>query len=474
MSTTTNAPAQHGRNSTPPGADLRRWLAWLDSNGLLAKTKPGVKLEFELAGIANRLDGKQATFFPAPGGHTVPVVSGIVSDRHWMAQALGVEESELLKHFQNAVSNPLPTVLSNQAACQEEIHTDVDLSKLLPAPTHNELDSGAYITAGLIIVRNPQTGIQNVAIVRLQVSSKDRLGALILPRHTLAFNEMVEREGKDLDVAIVIGASPAELLASQAIVPINFDELEIAGALIGEPLSVTQCRNSEIRVPANAEIVLEGRLLAGERAPEGPFGEFPQYYGEPDDRHVIAIDLVTHRKNPIYHTIVGGGLEHLLLGCIPREATILQSIQRNFPNVANVTLARGGVCRYHLYVQMNPRSAGETKNVILAAFAAHYDIKQVVVVDMDVDIYEPREVEWAVATRFQASSDLIIINNSQGSKLDPSTDNGVGSKMGLDATKPVDAVEFTFKRIAVPGQDDIDLDERLDANGQLPDEYKAD
>jgi 2,5-furandicarboxylate decarboxylase 1 len=226
-------------------------------------------------------------------------------------------------------------------------------------------------------------------------------------------------------------------------------------------------------VPANAEIVLEGRLLAGERAPEGPFGEFPQYYGERDDRHVIGIDLITHRNNPIFHTIVGGGLEHLLLGCIPREATILQSIQRNFPNVANVTLARGGVCRYHLYVQMDPRSAGEAKNVIMAAFASHYDVKQVIVVDMDVNIYEPREVEWAVATRFQASTDLVIVNNSQGSKLDPSTDNGVGSKMGLDATKPVDAAEFTFKRIRVPGQDDIDLDERIDEAARLPEIYKS-
>ena len=198
-------------------------------------------------------------------------------------------------------------------------------------------------------------------------------------------------------------ASPVELLASQAIAPINFDEMDIAGGLLGASIPVAKCIGSDIRVPAQAEIVLEGRLLANERAPEGPFGEFPQYYGERADRHVLAIDRVTHRTNPIFHTIVGGGLEHLLLGCIPREATILDSIQRNFPNVHDVALSRGGVCRYHLYVQMTPRSPGEAKNVILAAFAAHYDIKQVVVVDTDVNIHDAREVEWAVATRFQAS-----------------------------------------------------------------------
>jgi 2,5-furandicarboxylate decarboxylase 1 len=383
-----------------------------------------------------------------------------------------VPEAGLLKRFQAAMAEPIAPHDVSEAPCQEVVHRTVDLTRQLPIPTHNELDSGPYIAAGLIIVRDPETGMQNVAIVRLQVSSNDRLGALLLPRHTLAFHEMNERSGKDCNVAIVIGASPAELLASQAIAPMNFDEMHIAGGLIGASIPVAKCLNSDIRVPAQAEIVLEGRLLANERAPEGPFGEFPQYYGERADRHVIAVDCITHRREPIFQTIVGGGLEHLLLGCIPREATILDSIQRNFPNVKDVALSRGGVCRYHLYVQMTPRSAGEAKNVIMAAFAAHYDLKQVIVVDEDVNIHDAREVEWAVATRFQASHDLVIVNHAQGSKLDPSTDAGVGSKMGLDATKPVDAPEFKFKRIRVPGQEDIDLESRLVPSGRLEEAYQ--
>lgn len=459
------------RNSLPPGAELRRWLHHLDQSDRLAIAAEKTKLKFEVAGIAARLAGTKATFFPAPDGHDIPVVSGIVSDRGWIAEALGVAQNELLSHFQQAVANPIPTSVIDNAPCQQVQHKQVDLNSLLPVPTHNELDSGAYISAGLIIVRNPETGAQNAAIVRLQLSGGNKLGALILPRHTLAFNEMMEKDGKDMPVAIVVGASPAELLASQSIVPLNFDEMEIAGALTGQALPVAQCVNSDIRVPAHAEIVLEGRILAGKRAPEGPFGEFPQYYGERGDRHVLEIDLVTHRENPIFHTIVGGGLEHLLLGGIPREATILHSIQQHFPNVADVTLSRGGVCRYHLYIQMKPRSAGEAKNVIMAAFAAHYDIKQAIVVDMDVDIHNRDEVEWAVATRYQASSDLIIVNNAQGSKLDPTTDDGVGSKMGLDATKPVDAKEFTFKRIEVPGQEDLDLDARIQSGQSLDVRY---
>lgn len=251
--------------------------------------------------------------------------------------------------------------------------------------------------------------------------------------------------------------------------PIDFDELGIAGALCGTPLEVVRCKGSKLLVPARSEIVIEGRLKANRRAPEGPFGEFPQYYGERDDRHVIEIDRVTAREKPLFHTIVGGGLEHLLLGGIPREATILAAMRRSHPGVVDVHLSRGGVCRYHLYAKLRRREAGEAKNVILAALAAHYDIKHVVVVDEDVDIHDPTEVEWAVATRFQADRDLVLIPGSQGSKLDPSTDNGLGCKTGFDATVPASAPEFRFRRIRVPGEDEIDLDAALDASVALGD-----
>src|SRR5215216_2259059 len=272
---------------------------------------------------------------------------------------------------------------------------------------------------------------------------------------------MAEQAGRPLPVAIVIGIDPLTLLASQAIAPLDCDELEIAGALHGQPLPVVKCLTSDVRVPAQAELVLEGRLLPDVRAEEGPFGEFPQYYGERGNRHVIEIDVVTQRREAIFHTIVGGGLEHLLLGAIPREATLLSHLQRSFPNVRDVHLARGGACRYHLYVQIRKRQEGEAKNIMLGAFAGHYDVKHVVVVDEDVDIHDPTEVEWAVATRFQADRDLVIVPESQGSKLDPSTRNGVGAKMGLDATKPLAASEMTFKRIRIPGEEAVDVEAML-------------
>jgi 2,5-furandicarboxylate decarboxylase 1 len=446
-------------------ASLREWLDHLAAHDRLAVIRPGVGLRHELAAISKRLDGERATFFPKPGGHDIAVVSGLLGDRSWIADAMGVAGSEVLARFADAATNPLPWQEVTEAPVQQVVHDNVDLLSQLPIPTHNELDSGPYISAGLMIARNPRTGIQNVSIHRCQISGPDELGVLLLPRHTNAFFEMAEQQGEALEIAIVIGVDPLTALASQAIVPIDHDELEIAGALHGAPLEVVRCVSNQVRVPAHAEIVLEGRILPRVRAPEGPFGEFPQYYGERADRHVAKIDRITHRRNPIFHTIVGGANEHLLLGAIPREATLLGHLKRSFPSVRDVHLSMGGVGRYVLYVQMQKRSEGEAKNVILGAFGGHYDLKTVIVVDEDVNIHNAREVEWAVTTRFQADRDLVVITDAQGSKLDPSANNGVGAKMGLDATVRLDAPAGKFTRIRVPGEESVDLAAVVDAAG---------
>jgi 2,5-furandicarboxylate decarboxylase 1 len=348
----------------------------------------------------------------------------------------------------------------------------LDISSLLPIPTHSEHDSGPYLTAGLVIARNPKTGVQNVSINRLQVNGRNRLGILMLPRHLHAFFQVAEAAGQALPVAIVIGVDPLTALSSQAITPIDFDELTIAGSLHGAPLPVVKCQTIDVRVPAQAEIVIEGRLLPNVREPEGPFGEFPKYYSAREEREVIEIDRVTTRSDPLFHTIVPAGMEHLLLGAIPREATLLAHLQRSFPTVRDVHLSLGGVARYHLFVQMKKRHEGEAKNVILGAFGGHYDIKHVVVVDEDVDVHDPREVEWAIATRFQADRDLVVVADAQGSALDPSTTvrfsqwhgekppprlQGMSAKMGLDATKPLESAEHVFTRVRIPGEQEVDL-----------------
>ena len=455
--------------------DMRAWLAHLAATDRLAVIRDGVSLEFELAAIAKRLDGARATVFPHPGGHAIPVVSGFMAKRGWIAEALGVSEREWLAHVRDAVDHPIAwrEVPAEQAPVQQVVHDVVDIRALLPIPRHNEHDSGPYICAGLVVARNPKTGVQNVSINRIQVHAPDRMGVLILPRHLHAFQRAAEAAGEALPVAVVIGASPGALLASQAVLPIDHDELEVAGALEGRPLPVVRCQTSEVRGPARAEIVIEGRVLPGVRELEGPFGEFPKYYSPQEKREVIAIDRVTHRRDPIYHTIVPAAMEHLLLGGITREATLLAHLKRSFPNVLDVHLAPGGVCRYHLYVQMKKAREGEPKNVIMGAFGGHYDLKQVIVVDEDVDVHDPEQVEWAVATRFQPDRDLVVVSGAQGSILDPSTDRGIGAKWGLDATRPLVYEGLSFTKIRIPGEESVDLARMVvDGSGAL-DAYLA-
>lgn len=455
-------------------SDLRSWLAHLGRSGRLAVARNGVHLKHQVAAIAKRLDGKQAVFFPHPDGHAIPVVSGFMSRRAWIAEAMGVTEPELLTAFRKASDNPLPwqEVAALDAPCQQVVRHDIDLLQALPIPTHSEHDNGPYITAGLVIARNPVTGVQNVSINRIQVHGKSRMAILMLPRHLWAFYRTAEARGEALDVAVVIGADPLTLLASQAISPIDHDELEIAGALHGAPLPVVKCVTSDVRVPARAEIVIEGKLLPKVREPEGPFGEFPKYYSAREDREVIEVTAITHRESPLFHTIVPAEMEHLLLGAIPREATLLSLLQRSHPGVSDVHLSIGGVGRYHLHVRFTKKREGEARNVILCAFGAHYDIKQVIVVDDDVDVHDPLQVEWAVATRFQADRDLVVVSGAQGSVLDPSTTvgmempngepppahmQGISAKMGIDATRPVVYHEHVFTKVKVPGEDTVDL-----------------
>ncbi|WNC91476.1 UbiD family decarboxylase [Paraburkholderia sp. FT54] len=472
-----------------PGAlTLRDWLAHLARTGRVATIDKPVALEHELAAIAKRLDGTQAAFFTQPGGHDMPVVSGFMSRRGWIAEAMGVAEADLLARFRDAADQPVPSkeIPRAEAACQQVVHTSgIDLHKLLPIPTHSEHDNGPYITAGLVIARNPRTGVQNVSINRIQVHGPDRMAILLLPRHLYAFQKAAEEAGDALDVAIAIGVDPLTMLASQAISPIDSDELEIAGALHGAPLPVVKCVSNGVNVPAFAEIVIEGRILPNVREMEGPFGEFPKYYSAQEAREVIEVTAVTHREKPIFHTIVPAEMEHLLLGAIPREATLLAHLQRSHPNVKDVHLSVGGVCRYHLWVQFEKKREGEAKNVILCAFGAHYDIKQVVVVDTDVDVHDPAEIEWAIATRFQADRDLVVIEGAQGSPLDPSTTvgqpedapphlQGVSAKMGLDATRPVVYASHVFTRVRIPGQDTVDLNELVAADNTAFDTYLGD
>ncbi|UOF92637.1 UbiD family decarboxylase [Fodinisporobacter ferrooxydans] len=449
---------------------FRTWLEHLQATGRLAVIDKKVGLQYEIAAIAKKLDGQKAAYFTKVEDYEIPVVSGICSTRSDFAEALGTDPYGMISKFTEAVTSPMPCQLvERQSAPVKEnvVLENIDLLQMLPIPFHHEKDSGNYITAGLFIVRDPVTRKQNVSIHRLQVSGKDKLGVLLLPRHTFHLYKKAEELGQSLDCAIVIGTDPVTLLASQASTPFGVDELEIASALRGEPLEVVRCETVDIDVPAFAEIVLEGKILPHVREPEGPFGEFPKYYGPRSEKEVVQITAVTHRTNPIFYTIVPAGYEHLLLGGIPREASLFETVRQTVPTVKAVHMSLGGTARYHAIVSIKKRNEGEGKNVILAALANSFDIKHVVVVDEDVDIFDMEEVEWAIATRFQAEKDLIVIHGTQGSKLDPSTNNGVGSKMGLDCTVPMGSEPMRYLRIKIPGFDQLDIETYISKKSEL-------
>ncbi|WP_273889427.1 UbiD family decarboxylase [Rubrobacter naiadicus] len=446
---------------------LRTWLNYLRTTDRLAVIDRRVSLEYELAAVAKHFDGKKAALFTNVEDYEIPVVAGAASTRQMFAEACETTDYGLVQKFAEAAENPRPCLPVDRSAApvkENVILKDIDLMETLPIPVHHEEDAGNYITAGLFIVRDPETRKQNVSIHRLQVAGKDKFTALILARHTHHLHRQAEERGEPLECAIVVGADPVTMLASQASTPFGVDEMEIASALREKPLPVVRCETVDIDVPAHAEIVIEARILPHVREPEGPFGEFPKYYGPRSDKEVVQVSAITHRNNPIFHTIIPAGYEHLLLGSIPREASLIDMVRQTVPTVRAVHMTPGGTCRYHAVISIKKTAEGQGKNAIFAAFANTFDIKHVFVVDEDVNIFDPEEVEWALATRFQAERDLIVVHGAEGSKLDPSADKGVSSKMGFDCTIPLDSEPFKYRRIKIPGYEEIELEDYLSSN----------
>ena len=381
-----------------------------------------------------------------------------------MAASLGISYAQLTERFSEAIAAPTPCVVvkPDGPAVKERkfLGDEADLRKL-PACVHHEKDNGPYITAALCIVRDPETGVGNVSIHRHEVRDEKHLGALLLPRHTRQIFDKLESQGRSLDVALCIGVHPALLLASQATTRLGVDELEIAGTLLGEPLETTPCETVDLNAPVECEIIIEGKLLAGRREEEGPFGEYPRTYGPRGKRHVVEVSAVTHRAEPVYHTIIPASMEHLLLGGVSREATMMQLLRQATPNVLDVRLTPAGGCRYHVVVQLDQKYEGEAKNAIFAALASSTEVKRVIVVNPDIDIDDMQDVEWAVANRTQAGKDVFIVTGAMGNRLDPSSRDGVSDKMGVDATIPLDKDPQRFEKMRIPGFEDIRLEDYL-------------
>jgi len=435
--------------------DLHQFIAAADTAGYLITIDREVDPYLEAARLAAEIDGRPVLFRRVKGS-ALPVVVGVCSDRRYFGMALDVPADRVMFRLAEALAAPqplptpvpllrqgqdrlfpveeerLPSPLRGEVApCQEIVEPEVNL-EAIPFLTHYAGDAGSYASAAVAFIDDPETG-PNASYHRLLRLDRTRVAARLVERR--GTESAWRKSGPDgLPVAICIGLPLHVLLAASMAPPAGVDELTIAQALA--PTPIVACANG-IRVPAEAEFVLEGRITH-ELVPEGPFVDLTGTYDFRRMQPVIEIDRVTHRRDAIYQALLPGRLEHRLLMGMPREPTIYAEVNK-VVRCLNVHITPGGASWLHAVVQIAKQAPDDGKKAIEAAFRGHGSLKHVWVVDDDVKIFDPNDVEWAVATRFQADRDLVVLADQPSSSLDPSAHHVPGqksrtAKMGIDAT----------------------------------------
>ena len=418
---------------------FRAFIDQLKENGKLVEISQPVSPRFEASRIAKNT--KSPVLFHDISGSKV--IMNLLGSRDELASMLGVPKEEIIKRL-SEVSPEGEVRLVSESPTLEIIEDQVDLTKL-PILTHFEKDGAPYITAGIVV--SEYGGTINASIHRLMLAGKDKLAArLVPPRHTYLLHKKAAEKGEPLPVAIVLGCDPTIIYATSTRVPVG-KEFEYAAALRGAPVELFECANG-VKVP-HAEIVLEGYVDPVEKVDEGPFVDITGTYDVVRKEPVIHITRIIHRKDPIYHGILPAGPEHLLMMGVPYEPRIYRAVGE-VTTVKNVVLTEGGCCYLHAVVQIEKQTEGDGKNAIMAAFAAHTSLKHVVVVDEDINIFDPHDVEFAIATRVKGDMDILIISNVRGSSLDPrGAPDGTTTKVGIDATKVLVEKE-NFERAVIP------------------------
>ena len=395
-----------------------------------------------MAGIIDAL-GEKPVLFEKVKESDIPVVAGLVSSKELIARALGIDKKQLLHKLSQAIEKPSPPTMMETGECQEVIETSVDLTKL-PIMRYTEKDGGKYIASAISITKDPELG-RNTCFHRLMLLDRNRFAARIVEER--GTDTALKSAGGELDIAICIGNSTAVLLAAATSLPKGADELAMANTL--EKTVLVKCKTIDLEVPKDSEIVLEGRITM-EKTSEGPFLDLTGTLDKVRQQHIIEIKCITHREKPIYQTILAGRNEHKFLMGMPKEPTIYNEVNK-VCQCKDVYVTPGGCSWLHAIVQINKRNPDDGKKAIQAAFEGHKSLKHCVIVDEDIDIYNPHEVEWAIATRFQADKNTVILTNQPGSSLDPSGDLTEGkkattSKMGIDATIPFGKTDKGFTK----------------------------
>ena len=401
---------------------------------------------FEITAITVKLEQeakrRPILLFENVKGTKFPVLTNLHAGRSRLAAAIHAKPEEMQRAYLRAMEKPIAPKIVEKAPMKDVILAGdkIDLYKL-PQVWHHQDDAGPYITAAISFAKDPNGEAWNCAYNRLMIKSRNTTSIhLTSAKHLWEYQRAAEAREKSLPVAFAIGVHPAIALGCLAIGSIDEDERAIMGGLLGEPLELVKCETSDLLVPAAAEIILEGEILPHERTAEGPFGEFTGYSLGERQREVLHVRAITHRRNAIFQDITVGHLDHLMLSTTPIEANLYRAVRSMVPSVKAVRVPAPFTC----YVSIEQRTSGQAKNAILAVLGADLYMKRVVIVDHDVDIFNDRQVNWAIATRCQPDRDIAIITNTRGSDLDPSNkEDGHTAKWGVDATAKPSLASFT-------------------------------
>ncbi|RLG98120.1 UbiD family decarboxylase [Candidatus Bathyarchaeota archaeon] len=426
---------------------LREFLKQMEAEGEVLHIKEKLSPKFEIAAIMKALDKGPILIFEKVKGESTKIVANVCATRERICKALNVERENLYSKLVYAWKNPSKPKIAKDSPVKEVVREDFKLSEI-PVLTHFEHDAGPYITSAIVSAKSPDKKVENVSIHRLQVLGEDKLAIRLVPRQLHKLWTMAKEADQELDVAISIGLHPAVSLAATAPLPFGVSEFEVANTLLEGKFKLIECEHVDAYAPAEAEIILEGKLSTSEEVDEGPLVDITGTYDVVRKQPTIKIVGVMHRKDYIYQALLPSGNEHKLLMGLSREVAIWETVSKVVPKVEAVNLSSGGCGWLHAIISIEKQTEGDGKNALLAAFSAHPSLKHAVVVDTDINVYDIEEVEWAVATRFQADKDLLIIKNVRGSTLDPSAnqETGTTTKMGIDATRPLDKPKEKFEK----------------------------
>jgi len=427
---------------------FREHLARLENEGKLLRIKKAFSRRLEAAGILKAVEPRPVLFEEIKESE-FRVAGNLFCTKDDIASYFGIQARQLIPFLTKAIDERKKPEVVNSAPCQEVVESDVDLGKL-PILLHNDRDGGYYISSAVVVAKDPEYG-QNLDFHRAMQFKKDRMSVRVVQKRH--FDIFLQKNG-ELDVAFCVGNAPNVLVAAATSVELGVDELEIANAM--EPMHVIRAKSVDLLVPADCEFVLEGRVYLTERHDEGPFIDLTETYDIVRQEPVFEVKKITHREDAVWQALLPGALEHKVLMGMPREPTIYREVNAAGVRCLDVNVDPGGCSWLHAIVQIDKTSEEDGRKAIEAALKGHKSCKHVFVVDKDIDIYDPLQVEWAMATRFQGDVDMVMKEKEPGSSLDPSAEPGtkMTTKMGFDLTKPLKVIKGkNFERAEFPKVD---------------------